>query len=206
MKTNSSIQVVLGLVLQPVSALIVRSNVIVNAMTEAGKVFPSSPIPFSNVTSDITALASAETDCKTRTAGLCVIRDEKKQIVVADMHQLHAYVQQLANATPAQAALIAQAAAMTLRKAPTVHKSDLAVVPVVSGTVKVVAKAVKGGLSHEWQFSTDGAKTWSAAPPTSKASTIIPGLQPGVLHAFRQRVITKNGPSDWSQPISVLVA
>ncbi len=95
---------------------------------------------------------------------------------------------------------------MSLRKVGARHKSDLAVKQVVSGTVKVVAKGVLGSRSHEWQYSTDGGKTWVTTPPTTQASTTIPGLQPGVLTTFRQRVVTKVGPSDRSQPISVLVS
>jgi hypothetical protein len=137
---------------------------------------------------------------------MVAIRDDKQQVVVADMHQLHGYVQQLASATPAQAQIIAESAAMTLRKTGARHKSDLAVTQTVSGAVKVVAKSVLGARSHEWQLSTDGGKTWTNATPSAQATTTITGLQPGVLTMFRQRVITKTGPSDWSQPISTLVS
>ena len=206
MQNKTSIHIVLGLPTRPTSALITRSTVIVNTMTENAKMFPSPPIAFTTVTSDITALATAEAATKTRTAGLVTLRNDKKLVVIADMHQLHAYVQQLANATPAQAGAIAAAAAMTLPKTAEHHKSDLAAHPIVSGTIKLMAKAVRGGRSHEWQYSTDGGKTWTSVPPTTQASTTIPGLQPGVLHAFRQRVVMKDGPSDWSQPISLLVS
>ncbi len=101
--------VVLGLPTKPVSALITRATAIVNAMTAGGKMFPSPPIALPTVTSDISALASAEVDTKTRTAGMVTIRDGKLAIVVADVHQLHGYVQQVANASPAQAAEIPQA-------------------------------------------------------------------------------------------------
>ncbi len=110
------IYVVLGLPIKPVSAVITRATAIVNAMTAAGKMFPSPPLPYSTVTSDISALGSAEADTKTRAAGTVTIRDGKLAIVIADVHQLHGYVQQVANASPAQAAEIAEAAGMSLRK------------------------------------------------------------------------------------------
>ena len=125
-------------------------------------------------------------------------------MVIADLHGLHGYVQQVASANVAHAEAIATAAAMTLRKVGARHKRDLAIQQVVSGTVKVVAKATKGGRSYEWQSSTDGGKTWVSLPPTAQSSTTVTGLTPGVLTHFRQRVVTKAGPGDWSEPSSPL--
>jgi hypothetical protein len=95
---------------------------------------------------------------------------------------------------------------MALRKTTVPHKSDLAVTQIVSGSVKVVAKSTPGARSHEWQISTDGGKTWTNGTPSAQATTTMTGLQPGVLTTFRQRVITKTGPSDWSQPVTALVS
>ena len=200
------IMVVLGLSTRTVAEVITRSTEIANAIAAASKMFPTPPVPIATVLSDISALSAAETNAIARTKGLITIRDAKLAVVIADCKQLHGYVQTQANANPTQAAEIAAAAAMTLRKAGARHKSDLAVKQTVSTTVKVTAKSVKGARSHEWQYSTDGGKTWIAAPPTSQSSTTIPNLTPGVLHMFRQRVITKAGPSDWSQPFSFLVS
>ncbi len=94
---------------------------------------------------------------------------------------------------------------MTLRKARVYHKSDLATSQEVSSTVKVVAKATQGGRSYEWQYSTDGGKTWVSVSPTTQASVSIPNLVPGVMTMFRQRAVTKSGPTDWSNPVSTLV-
>jgi hypothetical protein len=102
-------------------------------------------------------------------------------------------VQQLANASPTQAANIAAAAAMALRKSGAHPKSDLTVNQTVSGTVHVVARTVKGAKSHEWQYSVDGGKTWTSASPTTKANTLISGLSPGTLVQVRQRAI-EDGP------------
>ena len=69
------------------------------------------------MTADIAALASAEALVKTRTAGTVETRDGKRTVVIADMHSLHGYVQQVASANAAQAEEIAAAAAMTFKKA-----------------------------------------------------------------------------------------
>ncbi len=86
-----------------------------------------------------------------------------------------------------------------------VVKSDLVTKQLVSGSVKV-AKATQGGRSYEWQYSTDGGKTWLSAPSTTQANATIHGLQSGVVTSFRQRAITKVGPTEWSQPIAALVS
>jgi len=202
----NTIIVAMGMVPRSVPALIVRATAIANAM-EVNKATFTSPTPTITVfLADISALATAEANVKTRTVGMVAIRDDKKQVVVADMHQLHSYVQQLASANPAQAQIIAENAAMALRKTTVPHKSDLAVTQIVSGSVKVVAKSTPGARSHEWQISTDGGKTWTNGTPSAQATTTMTGLQPGVLTTFRQRVITKTGPSDWSQPVTALVS
>jgi hypothetical protein len=121
------------------------------------------------------------------------------------MHQYNGYVQILANASPQQALAIARAAAMTLRKSAQAHKSDLSVKHGVSGTVQLSAKTITGGRAHEWPYSLDG-KTWTSVPASLAAHTTIGSLQTGVLTYFRHRNITKTGPDDWSQPISMLVA
>jgi len=107
-------------------------------------------------------------------------------------------------ATPANAAVLAQDAGMSVRKYTHPAKPPLAAKQKLSGTVQLVAKATKGAKSNEWQYSTDGGKTWVDLPPTTKASTTV-NLMPGTTVSYRQRVLTKSGQSDWSQPISALV-
>jgi hypothetical protein len=94
---------------------------------------------------------------------------------------------------------------MMLRKVTAAHKQPLSVKQTVSGSVKVVAKATKGARGNEWQYSLDGGKTWIDVPPTTQANTTIHSLIPGAVVSYRQRVLTKAGLGDWSQPISALV-
>jgi len=160
--------------------------------------------PLAQVKGHITDLANAETAYKSH-LGTRAPRDDKQQLLVADMKGLHAYVQQLVSADPGQAEIIAQAAAMSLRKKAATHKSDLAVKPIASGSVSVVAKSVKGARGHEWQMSADGGKTWTDLPATAQSRTAVHGLQLGASVVFRQRVLTKAGLGDWSQPITAIV-
>jgi hypothetical protein len=204
-KVVSTILVVVALP-RPVLALTVRMNAIIAAMTASKSTFPSPPVVLTTASSHVSALATAEVATKTRAVGTIQARDDAKKLVIADAGQLHAYVQQVVNASPDQAATIAAAAAMTLRKNGAHPKSDLTVKQTLSQTVHVVAKSVQGARSHEWQFSTDGGKTWTSAPPTAQASTTIQNLPSGTLVQFRQRVITKVGAGDWTPPVTLAVS
>ncbi len=188
-----------------IAEIIVRATSVHDAMAQSSTTFPSPPMTLTTFSADIAALVTAQTAAKTRAVGAVATRDEKLQVVVTDLHQLKAYVQQIANANTAHADVIAQAAAMTLRKATAPSKSDLAVKQKVSGSVELVAKVQAGDHSHEWQSSVDG-KTWTNAPPSLQGKTTLTGLPTGVLTYFRHRAITKAGPGDWSQPISALVS
>jgi hypothetical protein len=186
--------------------LIARMNEIVGAMSTNVAIFKSPPLALSVVQGHVADLVTAQTAADSHAKGTAAARDAKRKLVVADAMQLHAYVQQLANASPEQAESIAHAAAMRLRSPKASHKSDLAVKHVVSGSVRVLAKGLKGARAHEWQYSADGGKTWTAVPSSLAGHTTITGLQPATTVSFRHRYITKAGAGDWSQPVTAVVS
>jgi hypothetical protein len=200
-----TIVVVLGITKStPVAKLIETSTTVVNAMTVAKSTF-SNPVPaLTTVSTGATALANAQSAYKAH-LGTRAARDDAWRALVTLMQQLREYVQGVASANPAQAENIAQDAAMTLRKSTPRQKSDLAVKPVASGSVKVVAKALKGARANDFEYSTDGGKTWVAVPTSTRASTTITGLVPGTTVTYRHRPITKTGPGDWSQSVTAVV-
>jgi hypothetical protein len=200
----NTIVIVMKLRQTSVPALLERVTSIVTAMETNKATFPGPTPPLATVKAALAALVSAQTALKNRT-GSRADRDDKQKVVVAGAGALHAYVQQVTNVDPTNAEVIATQAAMTLRKQALRAKADLAAKQTVSGVVNLVAKATKGARINEWQYSTDGGKTWIDAPSTTKAKTAIHGLTPGVSVSYRQRVITKDGTGDWSQPISALV-
>ena len=206
MKTKTPNIVLLGLPKgTSIPKLIVRVTTIANAMAADKTMFPSPTPALAQVLSDTTALTSAETAFKAHT-GTRTARDDARDVVVVDAHGLHTYVQSLVNANPAQAEAIATAAAMTLKKAGLAHKNALEVKQTISGTVHVIARATKGAKANHWQYTTDGGKTWIDAPPTTKASTTIASLTPGITVQVRHRVLTKTGLGDWSEDVTHVVA
>ena len=200
MSTPIHNEVVLGLPKnRSVAAIIARLVAIADAMDANKTMFPVPTPAITVVRSDITTLQKAQSALDNR-LGTKAVRDAAQAALLTDAHNLHTYVQQQVNATPSQADVIAKSASMTLRKKAARSKTDLRSVGPCPGSVKVVAAATKG--AKVLQYSTDGGKTSIDAPSTTKSSTVITGLQPGLLVHYRQRVITKDGEGAWSQTVS----
>jgi hypothetical protein len=206
MKTIGNSIVLLGLPKgTSVPSLIVRVTGIVDTMTVNKGMFPSPTPALAQVKADIDALTSAETAFKSR-LGTRAARDAARAAVVADAHALRNYVQALVDASPSKAETIATNAAMTLKKTGAHSKAPLATHQKVSGSVVVVAKALKGARGSLWQYTTDGGKTWIDASPTTKATATLPDLAPGTIVQVRHRSLTKAGLSDWSPTVVHVVS
>jgi hypothetical protein len=94
-----------------------------------------------------------------------------------------------------------------VRKTPTRRARAFTAKPgPVSGVATVVATSAARRASYEWQYSTDGGKTWLTAPATLQAKTKIAGLVSGANVQFKYRAVTKTGEGDWSQPASLIVS
>jgi hypothetical protein len=188
-----------------VPALITYAKGIVKGMT-GNPSFPSPTPALTVVTAAIDELQTAETAAQARTKGAATTRNDKRTALVVLLQQLRASIQKAAAADPTNGAAIIQNAGVAVRKLPTHHARTFAAKPgAVSGVAKVVAQSAARRASYEWQYSTDGDKTWLAAPATLQAKTTVSGLQPGATVQFKYRPLTKTGEGDWSQPVSLLV-
>jgi hypothetical protein len=190
-----------------VTALISLVQAIEAAMASASVTFPSPTPTMAVFTSDINELVTAENAAKTRAKGAVQTRDAKLAIVLADLKQLVAYVEGVANANPANAAAIINSAGMVVRKQPLRAKNDLNFrKTAISGSVVVLARVgSRQKQSHEWEYSIDGGKTWLPLPPTTQAKTTITGLTAGSTVQVKHRAITKTGPSPWTDAASAMV-
>ncbi len=190
---------------KPIGALITLATGIVTAMT-GNPAFPS-PIPaLALVTAAIAALQFAETTAHTRAKGTAAARNAKRAALVDLLEQLKAYVQAQANATPDNGAAIIQSAGFAVRKSPIHGARTFTAKPgPVSGSVKLYTRSVGNRSAYLWEYSTDGAKTWVAAPVTVQARTTIMGLPVGTTVLFRVQTVSKTGEGDWSQVVSHLV-
>jgi len=195
------------------------AKAIYDALETNKGMFPSPNPPLAQLSLDITGLEAAETATHTRTRGTIEARDAKLIVVLSDLGKVRAYVQQVVDADPANAATIAQNAGLGLRKSPVRSKNDVSAKPnpKISGSVDVTAWLGGVKASHEWQYSVAGSaaggtaqaphddKAWTSAPPTLQAKTTIPGFTPGTTVYVRHRAVTKTGPDNWSQAVSMIV-
>ncbi len=169
--------------------------------------FPTPTPTIAVLLAAIAALQSAETTTLSRAKGAATVRNEKRTAVVGMLQQLRGYVQAIADATPENAASIIQSSGFSVRKVPT-HKPRAfeARQGAVSGAAIVTAVNAGRRSSYDWQYSSDGGKTWVAAPSTIQGKTTIGGLPAGTTVQFRYRAVTaKGGQGDWSQPTALLL-
>jgi hypothetical protein len=125
---------------------------------------------------------------------------------LSQLHDLKAYVQEVADADLPNAEKIITSASMIVKKAPARSKADFTAKPgPVSGSVHLVARKVSYRGAYEWQWSPDGGKTWQSAPVTLQARTTLTGLPVAVNCLFRFRAVTKGGEGEWGQSVALLV-
>jgi len=188
---------------KPVPALIVYAEGILKGMS-ANANFPN-PVPaLTALSGAIADLQNAETAALARTKGAVATRNAKRATLVSILQQEKAYVQAQADASPENGPSIIESAAMAVKKVATRPPRVFSAKPgTVSGTVQVVAPQAARRSSYEWEYSTDGGKTWLELPPTLQAKTTVTGLAPGSNVEFRYRAVTKTGAADWSLPITL---
>ena len=186
--------------------LVAIARAIVQAMG-GNKTFPAPDPALSAITTAANDVEAAQALVVQRVKGAVDDRNAKVDVLVKLLHQEKGYVQKVSEAgDPAHAADVIQSAAFQVKHVPEHAAATFTATPgPVSGSARLAAPAAGKRASYEWEFSVDAGKTWQVAPPSMQARTVILGLQPGVNHAFRYRAVTKAGPSDWSEPVTLLV-
>jgi hypothetical protein len=188
-----------------VPALIVYAEGIVKRMT-GNPVFPSPTPTLATVTAAVDELRATEASALARTKGAAAARNDKRKAVVALLQQLRNYIQTIADADEANGPAIIESAGVAVRKTATRRARIFAAKPGrVSGVATVVAGSAGHRASYDWEYSTDGGKTWITAPSTMQAKTTVGGLAPGSTVQFKYRSVTKAGEGDWSPAVSLLV-
>jgi hypothetical protein len=188
-----------------ISLVLVYAENIVTRMT-GNPHFPTPTPNLASVTARIGDLRVAEAAALARTKGAATVRNQKRTALVSDLQALRGYVQTVADADPGNAAAIIESAGLAVRKTATHHARALAAKRgSVSGVATITAKVVSRRASYEWQYSTDGGKTWITAPATLQAKTTVSGLLAGSTVQFRSRTVTRAGEGDWSQPVSLMI-
>jgi hypothetical protein len=188
-----------------VAALIAFAQTVVKAMTGNPLFLAPSPT-LAVLTQAIVDLQNAQTAALARTKGAVITRDEKRIALVVLLQQLKGYVQTTADANVENGASIIASAGLAVRKVLTRAPRVFAAKPgKISGTASLVAASAAQRSAYEWEYSTDGGKTWVITPATLQAKSTIVGLTPGATVVFRYRAVTKAGEGDWSQSVSLII-
>jgi hypothetical protein len=162
----------------------------------------------------IEALDTAEQAAGTKTTGLAAVRNGERDALWTALKTLKVFVQGLADLlTPEGAVALIEAAGMVVGRVPIFAKAVLAakLAPAGSGIVHLIANATvlvgktQKKRAFNWMWSLDG-KTWTSAPSTPFASTLIAGLTLGSTYWFRVSVTIAKTQGEWSQPVSLQVA
>jgi hypothetical protein len=188
-----------------VTALVNYGQGIVKGMT-GNPAFPNPMPTLAAVTMAINDLQTAETAALTRAKGTAAVRNEKRAVLAKLLLRLKAYIQAEADANVENGESIIASAGVRTRKVITRRARVFAVkAGALSGTAHLVTAPAAHRASYEWEYSTDGGKTWIPVPPTLQAKTTVSGLQTGTTVLFRYRSVTKTGATDWSGTVSLVV-
>ena len=190
---------------KPVPALIKWVGAFIAALTN-NPLLPNSAAIVAALTTALAALDGAETATKARTKGSVAARNTARAALLVQLRAAKAFVQHTADASPEKAVEAITSAGLLTRKPTTRSKAAFAVKQgPTTGTVRLVARSAGVRASYEWQWSSDGGKTWVLLPSTLQARTTLSGVAAGTNGVFHFRAVTKTGEGDWSQPTSFIV-
>ena len=65
------------------------------------------------------------------------------------------------------------------------------------------AKALPKPVHYRWQMSTDQT-TWTDLPGSFLTKSIVEGLAPATVYSCRLKTMTRNSPSEWSPPVTMM--
>jgi hypothetical protein len=189
-----------------IQALITYGGGIVKALT-GNPSFPTLVPMLVTLTAAIAELQTAETAALARTKGAVITRDEKRTALVQLLQQLKGPIQAAADANLENGASIIASAGVEVKKTMVRSPRVFGAKPgAVTGTAKLFTASAGHRASYEWEYSTDGGKTWVTTPVTLQAKTTVLGLTAGTTVQFRNRPVTKAGEGNWTQPVTLVVS
>jgi hypothetical protein len=202
-------KVKMGLDAMTVPQLMSYGTHVVTKMT--GNTFFSTPNPaLVKVTNAVTALQSSFNNAQGAGPGQTATMNQNKELLKTLLSALGHYVEDVANdpvnsITGAEAIILS--AGMEVKNFSPPQKHIFSVSSgTLPGTVDLVGESIRRG-THEWQYTPDpnNANSWINAEPTVQSTTTISGLEIAKRYYFRHRLITIDGPTDWAEPMSIIV-
>jgi hypothetical protein len=177
----------------------------VAACMDGNACFPAPPVPITTLAAHAAELEAAQVTARTRLHGAAAARDQKRVIVEDDLRYLRTYVESVASRHAEDASAVIASSGMSQKQSAGPRKATFAVKQGrSSGSVTLTVRHPGIVASFDRQISLDGTH-WTEGPSTVHASVDLEGLTPGTTYWFRYRTLTRNGSSDWSDPIKLLV-
>jgi hypothetical protein len=172
--------------------------------------FPAPPVALADngvFDTHIKDLDAAQTLALTKAKGAVQVRDDKKLIVLADIHLLMGYVQTIADANPKNAEALIIGSGLDVKHEAVYSKDALTVKPKKgeSGTMIVTVRKIEGTLANLWEYSADKGLTWNDMDATGQGKTSLTGLTPGSSIIVRHRPILRKGKGEWIQSAPAIV-
>ena len=160
----------------PVATLVAYALTLVAKM-QNNPAFATPTPTLAAVTTAANELAAAQQAASQKTKGAVTVRDDKRAVLVTLLHQLRSYVQSQADANLENGQAIIESAGMTVKKT-VARKARVfaAKSGATTGSVHLIAPSASKRAAYDWQYSTDGGKTWVAVPSTLRAQTSVSGL------------------------------
>lgn len=188
-----------------VAQYIVDVRVVITLMTNNSNFINPTPA-LALVALHVDTLESDEERVARNIAGAVHDRNASLAVVRNDIHLLKAYISNVANANgPDKAKSIIESSGMKVGKKPSRTKSAVSARHgKIPRQVLLEAKALRRPVGYHWQMSADG-ETWTDLPETFKSTMVVDGLKPATVYYFRLRTVTKDGLSDWSTTVSIIV-
>jgi hypothetical protein len=205
MPTNTQHAILAVLNLSPIIEVLVEQSQLIVTTMAGSPTFTSLSALLATTQADITALNTSQLGALNRGKGAAKARNLRAKSLLKDMGHLRNGVQLIADSTPGQEEAIILAAGMAVKRVtPRQPRVFTALPGAVSGSALLQAPRVAARKSVYWEWSVD-QKTWTDAPQTLKAVTTISSLTPGTMYYFRFRALTKDGLTDWSQIVSLMM-
>lgn len=196
----------LGISGLPIPKKIIRTRFFVTSM--AGNPNFTAPSPtLASITIAVNALETASVAALGGGADDTANRHSKEAALDLLLKSLGAYVEGVANTTPANADAIIFSAGMDVKRkgGRTAHEFAVKVTG-NPGEVKLTDRGVKRG-AHEFQMSTDPntEASWARIYAGTKGTFTKTGLASGTRYYFRSLVIDKHGTGPWSSVLNTIV-
>jgi hypothetical protein len=167
--------------------------------------FPDPAVPLDVLEQHIQDVKAASASALMRTRGLATERKAKFAIVLADLRHLQAYVQLVADDNPENAASIIESAGMSVKNARGRGKNLFRVVRgPTAGSVILTTEWAGDRASYEAAWSLD-EESWTSLGEVLQSKRVVTGLPSRRRLFFRARAVTKNGPGNGSDVVSLVL-